>query len=126
MSVSFLYWCHDVTSQLILDIWENIEFQIHPKPVYLHHYFLRKCIKCNLQNEIIELSVEAKMLFINVSLSYFWTNINIAWKYLKLPVVVVSFLLVLLSSNTAESSFIYVNFIPTKQRSISISSLVRI
>ena len=63
----------------------------------------------------MSVDLEDKMLFKNVNLSSFWTNINVAQKYRTLSEILLLFLLAFPSSCLEEAGFSHVNSILTKQ-----------
>lgn len=75
-------------------------------------------VEINLQEELAELlsDLEAKTLHKNLTISKFWTNINIMQKYAKLYEMAHPFLLAFPSSYMVEAGFSHVNSILTKYR----------
>lgn len=75
-------------------------------------------VDINLQDELAELisDLEAKTLLENLTISKFWTNINIMQKYVKLYEVAMPFMLAFPSSYMVEAGFSHVNSILTKYR----------
>ena len=75
-------------------------------------------VDINLQDELAELlsDLEAKTLLKNLTISKFWTNINIIQKYEKLYKIAQPFMLALPSSYMVEAGFSHINSILTKYR----------